>query len=297
MAPPKNVNRAYVVVTPARNEEAYIQKTIDAMVRQTVLPREWVIVSDGSTDRTDEIVASAAASHPWIQLIRLPQRTAPCFSAVVENTEKGISSLREREYCYVCLLDADVSFQNDYFEILLRRFESEPDLGIAGGIIVDVGVRRYLRRNEVDVAGAVQFFRRECFESLGGLVAIPEGGWDAVTCAVARMNGYKTQTIDELLVDHHKPRNISQGGWLRRTMQMGERDYALGYDPLFEFAKCVRRIFAPPMFIGSVAWWFGYCRAALQRRQRRIPPAVVSHVRSEQRRRLLDMIGFPRPLP
>ena len=97
-----------------------------------------------------------------------------------------------------------------------------------------------------DVPGAVQFFRRECFESLGGLIAIPEGGWDALTCAVARLRGYETRLFTDLIVDHHKPRNIAHGGHLRRLWQMGVRDYGLGYHTLFEFVKCCGKLHHRP---------------------------------------------------
>lgn len=278
---------SYVIVTPARNESACIGKTIQAVTRQTVPPLEWVVVSDGSTDGTDEMVAAAATEFPWIQLVRLTPRAHPDFAAVVQNTETGLKALRASDYSYLCLLDADVSFQDDYFEQLLQRFSAEPDLGLAGGVIVDVGVRREMRRNEVDVAGAVQFFRRECFESIGGLVPIPEGGWDAVTCVAARMQGYRTMTCDELVVEHHKPRNVSQGGWLRRTWQMGRRDYVLGYHPIFEIVKCVRRLADPPVVVGSLAWLAGYCTAALQRTPRRVSKEIMVQIRKEQRTRLL----------
>jgi len=284
----------YVLVTPARNESAFIRKTIESVTGQTILPREWVIVSDGSTDGTDEIVTTAAEEHPWIRLLRLPPRERPSFAAVVENTETGLRALQEWDYAFIGLLDADVSFQQDYFEQLLDRFQQDPELGLAGGVVIDVGVRSEFRRNEIDVAGAVQFFRRACFESLGGLLAIPEGGWDAVTCVAARMNGYGTATIDELLVDHHKPRNCSHGGWIRRTWQLGQRDYVLGYDPLFEIVKCVRRALDPPVAVGSLARWFGYCVSALKRRSRRIPPPVVKQIRMEQRQRLLRLVGLSR---
>src|ERR1700722_657176 len=173
----------YVLVTPAKNEEALIGITIESMVNQTVRPVEWVIVSDGSTDRTDEIVLAATVSHPWIRLRRLPPRHGRNFAAVVHAAEAGIRSVTANAYSYIGLLDSDIRFQPDYFERVLEYFESSPRLGLAGGVVIDVGrPRDRLPRNREDVPGAVQFFRRECFERLGGLVAIPEGGWDALTC-------------------------------------------------------------------------------------------------------------------
>ena len=167
-------NAGYVLVTPVKNEEKLIGATIDSVAAQTVKPREWVIVSDGSTDRTNEIIAAAAAKHPWIRLVELNPREGRCFAAVVRNTELGIDSLETGDYRFLGLLDSDVTFQRDYFERMIGKFDEEPQLGLAGGVVIDIGhPRDQFPRNRRDVPGAVQFFRRECFESLGGLLAIP----------------------------------------------------------------------------------------------------------------------------
>lgn len=288
-----NPETTYVLVTPVRDEEATIGRTIASVLRQTILPAEWVIVSDGSTDGTDSIVREAAASHPWIRLLRLEPRPGRSFAAVVHNTEKGIRHLETTGHWFLGLLDSDVEFQEDYFEQIMRRFNAEPKLGLAGGVVIDVGLPRdRFPRNRIDVPGAVQFFRRKCFEKIGGLVPIPEGGWDGMTCAMARMHGYETRLFSDLVVDHLKPRNIAEGNIVRRKWQMGVRDYAAGYHPLFEAVKCVSRIKDPPFVIGAAAWWVGYCTAVLQRRRRIVPPEVVEHIRKEQRERLGRAFGW-----
>jgi glycosyltransferase involved in cell wall biosynthesis len=284
----------YVLVTPVRDEEKTIGLTIASVVAQTQRPREWVIVSDGSTDRTNEIVSIATRAHPWIRLLTLPPRAGRDFAAVVKNTERGVNSLKCEDYAYLGLLDADVSFQPDYFEQLLKHFAADARLGLAGGVVIDVGTPRdRLPRNRRDVPGAVQFFRRACFKSLGGLIAIPEGGWDALTCAVARMRGYETRLFTDLVVDHHKPRNTAHGGQLRRRWQLGIRDYGLGYHALFEFVKCCAKLHHRPVFFGAAAWWLGYCSALAQRRRRIIPGELVKFVRREQTARLRLLLTHP----
>jgi glycosyltransferase involved in cell wall biosynthesis len=261
---------------------------------QTQRPREWVIVSDGSTDRTNEIVADASREHPWIKLLALPSRFGRDFAAVVKNTERGVRTLECRDYAFLGLLDSDVTFQTDYFEQILMRFAADARLGLAGGVVIDVGTPRdRLPRNRHDVPGAVQFFRRECFESLGGLIAIPEGGWDALTCAAARLRGYETRLFTDLIVDHHKPRNIAHGGQLRRRWQLGVRDYGLGYHALFEFVRCCGKVHHHPFFFGAVAWWLGYCSAILQRRPRMIPAELLAFLRREQTGRLRRLVADP----
>jgi len=278
----------YVLVTPTKNEEASIGMTISSVVNQTVRPVEWVIVSDGSADRTDEIVRAAAAAHPWIRLLPLPPRAQRSFAAVVLATEAGLRALTVREYEYIGLLDSDVAFPPDYFERVLGHFESQPGLGLAGGVVIDVGHSKdHLPRNRQDVPGAVQFFRRTCFEALGGLLAIPEGGWDALTCARARMVGFETRLLTDLVVDHLKPRNTAEGGVIRRQWQLGVRDYALGYHPLFEAIKCLSRLFSAPAHVGGFIWWTGYCWAVLRRRTRLIPPDLLEFIRREQKDRML----------
>jgi poly-beta-1,6-N-acetyl-D-glucosamine synthase len=281
----------YVLVTPVRNEELTIERVITSVRAQTVQPAEWVIVSDESTDRTDEIVRRHAAECPIIHLVRLANRPKRNFASVVFATQAGVDALKVSDYKFIGLLDADVSFASDYYERILDQFAREPELGIAGGLVVDVGHRaarlgvncQSLR----EVAGAVQCFRRACFESLGGLVAIPEGGWDAITCLRARMNGFKTATFADLRVDHLKPRNSAEGGAWRRRWQLGVRDYALGMHPLFAVAKYLGRTIEWPLLFGAMARLSGYCSAALQRRERRVPAEVIQYARREQLRRLL----------
>jgi hypothetical protein len=137
-----------------------------------------------------------------------------------------------------------------------------------------------------DVPGAVQFFRRDCFESLSGIHIIPEGGWDMLTCAEARMNGFETALLTGLKIDHLKPRNIAYGGVLVRRWQCGVRDYVLGYHPLFETVKCLGRLRERPILISAVCWWLGYMSAAIFRKERRIPSDLLAHIRSEQLLRL-----------
>jgi biofilm PGA synthesis N-glycosyltransferase PgaC len=288
----KTAEREYVLLTPAKNEESTIGITIDSVIKQSLLPSEWIIISDGSTDRTDSLVQDAARANPWIRLIQLPIRPTRSFSAVVHATETGVKALKSKEYKYLGLLDADVRFGVNYFERLIERFEQNPLLGLAGGMVVDVGMSKDQRpRNLQDVPGAVQFFLRSCFDSLGGLLAIPEGGWDALTCAKARMNGYETNLVPELLVDHLKPRNVSEGGIIRRKYQLGVRDYALAYHPAFEFAKCVSRTTESPFIVAAVARFAGFCLAGIRRHRRLLPADLIRFVRQEQLRRLSEIFG------
>ena len=165
----------YVLITPVKDEERLIGTTINSVVNQTVRPAEWIIVNDGSTDRTAEIVQAAAAEYSWIHLLTLPPRAERNFAAVVHATEAGVNLLTVHNYQYIGLLDSDIRFQPDYFEKVIAAFETLPRLGLAGGVVIDLGLPRdKFPRNRADIPGAVQFFRRDCFEQLGGLLAIPK---------------------------------------------------------------------------------------------------------------------------
>lgn len=277
----------YVLVTPTRDEEAVIGETIASVTSQTCLPAQWIIVSDGSTDRTDAIIDAARAEHPWITLIQLPSRDSRCFGAVARATKLAIKALEVDDWEFIGLLDSDLRFSSDYFAQVIHAFEQNPKLGLAGGRVLDPSENpKKLPDNRHDVPGAVQFFRRDCFESLSDIHAIPEGGWDMLTCAESRMNGFETKLLTNLTVDHLKPRNIAHGGIIRRRWQMGVRDYALGYHPAFETVKCLRKIRQSPVILSSVFWWCGYITAFLSRKKRRILEALLRYIRREQIQRL-----------
>lgn len=280
----------YVLITPTKNEESFIGETLASVIRQSVRPVEWVIVSDGSTDGTEALVRDAAQRQPWIRLVTLPAREKRDFGSVVRATEAGVEALRCREYRFLGLLDSDVRFATDYFERVLQAFATCPRLGLAGGMVVDCGHRTDRPpHNRIDVPGAAQFFSRECFDAVRPLQALPEGGWDTVTCVRARMLGYETRLLTDLVVDHLKPRNSGEGGFWRRHWQLGVRDYALGYHPLFEAFKIVSRLTEPPAGWGAFARFVGFVGASLRRRPRLLPDDLLAFIRQEQLSRLRNL--------
>jgi biofilm PGA synthesis N-glycosyltransferase PgaC len=283
---------SYVLITPVRNEESTIGTTLESVVRQTISPREWIIVSDESTDHTDEIIQQYAARYSFIKHLRLTGRPQRSFSSVVFVTEFGINALTNKDYDFIGFLDADIRFSETYYAEIIAKFSADKTLGLAGGLVVDCvdGRRIQSKQSLKEIAGAVQFFRRECFDSLGGLIAIPEGGWDAITCLQARMHGFSTQTFPEIQVDHLKPRNVAEGNIARRFVQLGVRDYALGNHPVFETAKCAYRCFEHPYIIGGVLRFVGYLGCCIFRRKRMLPIEIILEIRREQLTRLFPSL-------
>ena len=284
----------YVLVTAAYNEERHIADTLRSVTDQRVLPHRWVIVSDGSTDRTDDIVDEWAARHPFIELVRVEKSAEHSFSAKVRALGRGFSRLAGLEYDFIGVLDADVSFDADYFERLLEHFANEPRLGIAGGNIEQLvdGVVVPRIKDFGSVAGAVQFMRRECFEQTGGLPALRYGGEDAAMEITARMHGWQTRTFPELRVVHFGLVGAGAGGLLKARFKWGQMNCDLGYHPAFQIARAVYRAKERPYVLGSLAELAGFAVTKVQSPQPSIDPDVVRFLRREQLDKL-RRLAFP----
>jgi glycosyltransferase involved in cell wall biosynthesis len=289
-------DKTYVLVTAAYNEEKFITKTIDSIISQTVRPKKWVIVSDGSSDQTDEIVRSYSHTHDFIQLHRICEEHPRNFAAQVNAINTGCQLLKELEFDFIGNVDADVSFEPEYYERLLAKFDEDASLGLAGGYIHEEsnGVFRSRAKNSPDsVAHAVQLFRRACFETVGGYTPLPYGGPDWVAEIIARKNGWGVRSFPELPVRHYRPTS-SAGGIVRGRYRQGLMDYSLGSDPVFETIKCLSRIATQPYVIGALARLLGYFWSACQRRALAVPQDVAEFLRAEQRARVRSAISLRR---
>lgn len=283
---------SYVVITPARNEEAYIEKTIQSVISQTVLPKRWVIVSDGSTDRTDKIVNSYLSGNPWIKLIRLPEHRDRNFAAKVVCFNAGYEYIKNIGYDIIGNLDADISFEPDYFEFLLEKFTSIPDLGVAGTPFVEDGFQYDYRFVNIEhVSGACQLFRRQCFEDIGGYTPIKGGGIDWVAVTTARMRGWITRTFTEKSCLHHRKIGTGKSSVLLSRFRFGKQDYYLGGHPVWEVFRCIYQLKSKPYVIGGLMIFAGYMWACFTRLERPISDELIQFRRIEQMRRLKIFFG------
>lgn len=287
----------YVLITPAHNEEAFIEETLRAVAAQSVRPVRWVVVNDASTDGTREIVERHAREHAFIRLVNVERSSGRHFGNKVRAFKRGLEELSGLDYDYIGNLDADISFGADYVANILGELERDTSLGIAGGMVhTRIGDR--FRSQEVapdSVAGAVQMFRRACFEQVGGYMVLPYGGIDAAAEITARMHGWKTRTFAQYSVtEHRRTGSATDGLPLAARVTGGRRLYSLGFSFSFFLARCVYRALDPPWILGSAASLFGFVTCMLKGAPVMLPKETVRFLRAEQRRKLGRIVGIGR---
>ena len=284
----------YVLITPARNEEAFIEKTLASMLKQTVLPERWVIVDDGSTDDTAEIVAPFAERTSWIEFLRREQRTERNFAGKVHAFKAGLERVQSIDYEIIGNLDADLSFDADYLAFLIRKFAEDPRLGVAGTPFTQNSGYDSTKdsfEGENHVAGGCQLFRRRCFEVIGGYVPNRVGGIDWVAVTTARMRGWKTRSYPEKRFHHYRPLGTAERNIVGSLFSYGEKDYYLGGSPIWELFRVTYRMMKPPILIGGLALLAGYCWAGLRRVKRPVSRELMQFHRHEQMQKLAAILS------
>jgi glycosyltransferase involved in cell wall biosynthesis len=283
-----DVGQRYVIITPVRNEANFVVRTITSVASQTLLPLQWVIVDDGSTDGTAEILEEAAAQYPWMTVVRRADRGfRKPGGGVVEAFYDGYAALTEESWDFIVKLDGDLSFDPDYFEKCLRRFAGEPRLGIGGGLIYVA--REYgLKVDCADdppfhVRGATRIYRRACWELVHPLVPAP--GWDTIDEVKANLSGWRTGTFREISLIQHRETGGADGMWTT-WFKNGLASYVTGYHPLFMLAKCVKYLWAKPRVVASAAMFAGFCSGYLKRQPHVADPSSIRYLRRQQMRYL-----------
>jgi len=282
----------YVLMTAARNEEAFIGQTIRSVVAQTVLPASWMVVSDGSTDQTDNIVKRYAAQYDWIHLLRRPEHREHQFAAKAHCLRAAWETLQPLAFDVIGNLDADVTFEPEYMAFLLDKLTGDLRLGVVGTRFMENSRQVYDYRfmNEQHVSGGFQIFRRACFEEIGGYLPMQSGGEDWAAVTSARMKSWRTQSYTEKLFVHHRPMGIN--GQSRRSIQwrQGERDYLTGSHPLWQLSRSAYQVSKKPYIVGGLCLLFGFAWAFLRRVERPVPKELMVFHRSEQMARLRKLL-------
>lgn len=288
-SPMNNLSIRYVVITPIRDEEAFIGATIECMLAQTIQPLEWLIVNDGSSDDTGNIIDAAAERYPWIRAVHRKDRGfRKSGGGIVDAFNEGYARVSHGDWDYIVKLDGDLTFAPDYFEQCFDKFHSAPQLGVGGGIIRHLrdGIEVSEKTPMFHVRGATKIYRRECWEGIGGL--FPAAGWDTFDEIKANSLGWQSRTFPDLHLMHHRETGTADGRW-GRLVKYGRANYICGYHPLFLLAKCLVRMFRKPYILGSVGILYGYVSGRLLKVPRPDDASAIAFLRDQQLRRLIGL--------
>ncbi len=280
----------YVLVSPCRNEAAYMRRTLESVLAQSAPPALWVIVDDGSTDETPRILEDYAARHPCLRIVRREDRGARAVGpGVIEAFYAGLDTVDLSGFDYLCKLDLDLELPVGYFEGLLARMAEEPRLGTCSGMpsFTGPGGRRISEKCGPEMSvGMTKFYRKECFEQIGGFVRAVM--WDAIDCHRARQLGWVARAFPDpdLAFEHLRPMGSSEKGVLTGRRRHGAGQYFMGSDPLYFTATAIYRMAHPPYLLGGLSMMQGYASAWLHGAPQLEDPDLRAFIRRYQRRAL-----------
>ena len=281
----------YLLVTPCRDEARFARRTLDSVVAQTLRPRLWVIVDDGSRDETPAILLEYAALHPWIRVVRREDRGGRSVGpGVIDAFYAGLDTVDLRAFEFLCKLDLDLELPPRYFELLVERMRADPRLGTCSGTawfpdedgtLVSEGLGLEMS------AGMTKFYRRACFEEIGGFVR--EVMWDGIDCHRCRMLGWKASSFEDadLRFVHLRPMGSSQTSLWRGRLRHGRGQWFMGTGFTYMTASALFRMAHRPFVVGGFGMWAGWLGACLRRAPRYEDPEFRRFLRRYQRTGLL----------
>jgi poly-beta-1,6-N-acetyl-D-glucosamine synthase len=283
----------YVIISPVRNEEVLIEKTIHSVANQTIRPSEWIMVNDGSTDKTAEIIVRYQSEYNWIKLINVADRGYYLpGKGVVETFYKGFNSISEKNWEYVVKLDCDLEFEPDYFETIFKKFSSNPKLGIASGCTyLPVNGKLIMEPVQEDhPVGPSKVYKRECWNEFGGMIPVP--GWDLADLLAAQMHGWETRCFIELKIIHYRLTGSRRSGvWAPKFLQ-GRFEYRHGYNFFYTLFKSAFHLFSKPVIIGSVAKVSGYLYSAFTKEDYLFEKDMRKYLRNKHKKFILSKLGI-----
>lgn len=273
----------YIIISPVRNEEDLIDQTIQSVISQSELPQEWVIVNDGSTDSTKEIVEKYLPEYPWIKLVDLKDRGFYYpGTGVVNVINKGYENISRNGYEFLVKLDCDITFDKDYFKSIFNEFSHNPKLGIASGAIyLKEGDKETKEKSQADHPwGASKIYKRKCFEDIKGWKAIP--GWDLADLLGAQMNGWETRCFDEYKIMHYRESGSRRNGITGGKFLLGRFLYRYGYNFFYMILKAIMRMPERPYIIGGLGLIGGYIYAFLTNEDKLFDKDMRKFLRKKQ---------------
>ena len=279
-----------VIITPCRNEEQFLPGLIESMKQQSLRPVEWIIVDDGSTDKTGEIAGTAESENDWIRCINKPDRGVRSVGpGVVETFYYGYNALETEDWDYICKLDGDLILPRLYFETLVSYFEQDSILGAASGKLfleLENGKTVEERNSDETVWGCTNFYRRKCFEDIGGFVN--KVMWDGIAFHRARMAGWRTRSIrdERLRITEKRIMGASHVNIYKGRRRWGRGQYFIGTHPLYVLAICFYRLFERPFILGGLNILIGYLHSMIKRAEQFNYPGFKSSLRAWQFERI-----------
>ena len=277
----------YVVISPVRNEEDYIEKTIQSVLAQTIEPDEWIIIDDGSRDNTGKIIDSYSKQYPWIRTIhRLDRGFRNAGEGVIEAFYEGYKALRTQAWDFIVKMDGDLTFERDYFERCFEYFKKDQILGIGGGDIYHLINGKYvLEKNpRFHVRGATKIYRKPCWDDIGELIKAP--GWDTLDEVKANMMGWNTRSFADIMVIHHRFTGAANGAW-SNMVKNGKANYICGYHPIFMLFKCIKRLNHKPYIIASIGLLYGFLSGYFKKQPQIDDRNLIDYLRKQQIRRFI----------
>jgi glycosyltransferase involved in cell wall biosynthesis len=261
----------YVLISPCRNEAEYMRQTLDSVVQQSIPPALWIIVDDGSTDATPDILRSYADKHDWIRIVTRKDRGKRAVGpGVIEAFYDGYATVDPEQFDYLCKLDLDLRLPHSYFEELMKRMDANPRIGTCSGksYVEEAGRLVSERKGDETSLGMTKFYRVDCFQQIGGFVR--EVMWDGIDCHRCRMLGWIACSWDdpELRFVHLRPMGSSQQNIYVGRMRHGFGQYFMGTTFLFMAASSVYRMREKPYVVGGLAMLWGWIWSAIQKKPR-----------------------------
>ncbi|EFK11538.1 glycosyltransferase, group 2 family protein [delta proteobacterium NaphS2] len=291
------MKKRYVIITPVKNEERYVEYTIQSIIKQTVLPAQWIIVDDNSSDTTFSIVKRYAKKYPWITAVSYKKSIArQSGGGVIRAFYYGFQNfLKIEDWHYVVKLDGDISIDSkEYFEGIFKMFRDNPKLGIAGGIcyfIVD-GKKVLEEHPFWHVRGPTKIYRRKCFEDIGGLV--PALGWDGIDEYTAMAKGWATKSFKEYLIHHLEPTGSKkeEGGSIDRFRRQAIASYNTGLWTIYVLFQFLHLCSKKPYVIGAIYFIFAYLINYIKNEPVMVDRATKNFIRKMNKGRLLVILGI-----
>ncbi len=288
-----NKRNKYILITAAKNEQEYIEGTIKSVISQNIKPILWIIVSDGSTDKTDDIVKMYADQYEFLKYLRNDNTDGRNFASKVYAINTALSTIKNIDHDFIGILDADITFDSNYYEKIIDEFNKDPKLGIAGGDFFDVVKGRKVKvvKTSDSVRGGIQLFRKECFNQIGNFPPLENGGEDVVMEVTARMNGWTVHSFDHLILLHHRLTGTEGFSNFKSRFREGILSHSMGYSPIFQIIKSFYRIKEKPYLIAGALHLFGFLWAYLGNNKVKVTDEFKTYLRKEQIQKLKNLFS------